>query len=111
VSLVRAGTLEEILDEWLSKSESLGWAHRSPLPDHASTVSWPPALPYRKPTFTRWSSAGQRRAAFSAPRATNPAGKVDHFPIGVDGFDKEAINNNGLPSGGVQRRAGSPKRA
>jgi hypothetical protein len=42
--------------------------------------------------------------------AGNPAGKVDHFPIGVDGFDKEAINNNGLPSGGVQRRAGSPKR-
>jgi len=42
--------------------------------------------------------------------AGNPAGKVDHFPIGVDGFDKEAINNNGLPSCGVQRRAGSPKR-
>jgi hypothetical protein len=43
--------------------------------------------------------------------AGNPAGKVDHFSIGVDGFDKEATNNNGLPSGGVERRAGSPKRA
>ena len=34
--------------------------------------------------------------------ATNQGSK-----IGVYGFDKEAINNNGLPSGGVQRRAGS----
>jgi hypothetical protein len=54
----------------------------------------------------------QRRATAGGVfcAAGNPAGKVDHFPIGVDGFDKEAINNNGLPSGGVQRRAGSPKR-
>jgi len=66
VSLVRAGTLEKILDEWLSKSE---------LPVERTAPLFPTMPPHRG----RW-------------------------------FDKEAINNNGLPSAGVQRRAGSPKR-